>query len=49
MLLDSDLEEKFKHDDQFSETEDELFYENRTIIDTKLEDLGVYNQYIRIW
>lgn len=38
MVLDSELDEKFKHDDQFSETEDELFYENRNIIDTKLED-----------
>ena len=44
MVLDSDLEEYLKHDEQFSETEDELFYENIFIIDSKLEDLGVTNQ-----
>lgn len=38
MVLDSELEENYTHDDKFSETEDELFYENRNIIDTKLED-----------
>jgi len=44
MVLDSELDEKFSHEDQFSETEDELFYESRNIVDIKLEDFGVFNQ-----